>query len=381
MLSPDDGASWQPLKLGLPTVAVHDLVVKDNDLVLATMGRSLWIFDDLTPIRELSPKVRDEDVHLFTPQPATRWRARSEWHVDDDAKEPGTADNPPRGALVYYYLKQRPKDEARLEILDGQGAVIRTLRSTPEPAEYAPDDPDEPKDAPKPDLGVEPGVHRAVWNLRYEGASKIKPAKLDGGSPEEGPVALPGAYTVRLTVAGKSYTAPLTLLPDPRVKLPPQALADQLRFGLELRDQVTRLTAIVDDIRSVRRQLAVRTDLWKAEPKAAGLMSGAQGLTVKLDSLEARLHNPRAEVVYDILAQRGGAKLYSRLVPLYTAVVEADGAPTQGMREVYGGLRKELDGLDAEFRGVVTTDLAALNRMARDLNLGDVSVPGASRGR
>ena len=86
-------------------------------------------------------------------------------------------------------------------------------------------------------------------------------------------------------------------------------------------------------------------------------------------------------MVYDILAQRGGAKLYSRLVPLYTGVIEADGAPTQGMREVYAGLRKELDGLDAEFRGLVTSDLAALNRMARDLNLGDVSVPGTARGR
>jgi photosystem II stability/assembly factor-like uncharacterized protein len=121
MVSPDDGASWQPLRLGLPTVAVHDLVVKDNDLVLATMGRSLWIFDDITPIREMSPKVREEAVHLFTPQQATRWRVRSEWHTDEDAKEPGTFNNPPRGALIYYYLKEKAKDEIRLEILDQQG--------------------------------------------------------------------------------------------------------------------------------------------------------------------------------------------------------------------------------------------------------------------
>jgi hypothetical protein len=378
MISPDDGASWQPLRLGLPTVAVHDLVVKDNDLVLATMGRSLWIFDDITPFREISPEVREEAVHLFTPQPATRWRVRSEWHTDEDAKEPGTADNPPRGALVYYYLKAKPKDEIKLEILDQQGAVIRTLNSTPEPAEYAPDDPDEPKDAPKPELAVDSGVHRAVWDLRYEGAEKIKPGKLDGGSPEDGPVALPGAYTVRLVVDGKSLTAPLTVVPDPRVKLTPQALADQLRFGLELRDQITRVTGLVNEIRSLRKQLAVRSELWKGEPKAANLVSDAQALTVKLDTLEARVHNPRAEVVYDILAQRGGAKLYSRLAPLYTSVVEADGAPTQGMREVYAMLKKELDGIDGEFRGLVSGDLAALNRTARELNLGDVLVPGGT---
>jgi len=381
MVSPDDGASWQPLRLGLPTVAVHDLVVKDNDLVLATMGRSLWIFDDITPIREMSPKVREEAVHLFTPQQATRWRVRSEWHTDEDAKEPGTFNNPPRGALIYYYLKEKAKDEIRLEILDQQGVVIRTLKSTPEPAEYAPDDPDEPKDAPKAELSADSGVQRAVWDLRYEGAEKIKPGKLDGGSPQDGPVALPGPYTVRLVVDGNSLTAPLTVLPDPRVKLPPQALADQLKFSLELRDQITRVTDLVNDIRSLRRQLAVRSELWKGEPKAANLVSEAQALTVKLDTLEARVHNPRAEVVYDILAQRGGAKVYSRLAPIYTSVIEADGAPTQGMREVYAMIRKDLDALDGQFKGLVTGDLAALNRSARDLNLGDVMVPGASPGR
>jgi photosystem II stability/assembly factor-like uncharacterized protein len=381
MVSPDDGASWQPLRLGLPTVAVHDLVVKDNDLVLATMGRSLWIFDDITPIREMSPKVREEAVHLFTPQQATRWRVRSEWHTDEDAKEPGTFNNPPRGALIYYYLKEKAKDEIRLEILDQQGVVIRTLKSTPEPAEYAPDDPDEPKDAPKAELSADSGVQRAVWDLRYEGAEKIKPGKLDGGSPQDGPVALPGPYTVRLVVDGNSLTAPLTVLPDPRLKLPPQALADQLKFSLELRDQITRVTDLVNDIRSLRRQLAVRSELWKGEPKAANLVSEAQALTVKLDTLEARVHNPRAEVVYDILAQRGGAKVYSRLAPIYTSVIEADGAPTQGMREVYAMIRKDLDALDGQFKGLVTGDLAALNRSARDLNLGDVMVPGASPGR
>src|SRR5262249_19535664 len=93
MISYDDGGSWQPLHLGLPPVAVHDLVVKDNDLVLGTMGRSLWIFDDLTAVREVTAQLREEDAHLFTPAPAVRWRVRSEWHAEDDIKEPGTADN------------------------------------------------------------------------------------------------------------------------------------------------------------------------------------------------------------------------------------------------------------------------------------------------
>jgi photosystem II stability/assembly factor-like uncharacterized protein len=383
MLSPDDGASWQPLRLGLPTVAVHDLVVKDNDLVLATMGRSLWILDDLTPIREMSPKLRDEEVHLFTPQPAIRWRVRSEWHGDDDEDGPKSAvpANPPQGAIVYYYLKQKPKGEIRLEILDSLGSVIRTLRSTPEPAEYPPHDADEPKEPPKPAVPADSGVQRAVWNLAYEGAKRIERAKVDAGEPDKGPLAVPGTYAARLVVDGKTYTAPITVWPDPRVGLTPQDLAEQLRFALDARDQISRVSGIVADVRSVRRQLAVRTDLWKTTPKASGLVAAARALGVKLDTLEARLHNPRAEVVYDILAQRGGARLYSRLIPLYTWSVEADGAPTQGMREVFAAQKRELDALDGEFHGLVTTDLAALNKTARDLNLADVAVPEAGPGR
>ncbi len=375
MYSLDDGASWQPLKLGLPTVAVHDLVVKDNDLVVGTMGRSLWIFDDLTPIREMSPRIREQDAYLFPPVATIRWR----WH--EEPKQLGTHENPPRGAIVYYYLKRKPKDEIRLEVLDSRGAVIRTLKSTAEPAEYPEDDPDEPTEPPKPALAADSGVQRAVWDLTYEGVKKLKGAKLDGGSPEIGPLALPGTYTLRLVVDGKTYTQPLTLEPDPRVKLPPQDLAEQLAFGLEVRDHITRLVRVVEDLRSVRQQLASRAEVWKTEPKAGALVTGSQALIAKLDSVEARLHNPRAQVVYDILAQRGGAKLYSRLAPLYTWATEADGAPTQGMRETFAKQKAELDGLEKEFRGLVATDLAALNRMARDLNLADVALPAGEVGR
>jgi hypothetical protein len=380
MLSPDDGATWQPLHLGLPTVAVHDLVVKDNDLVLATMGRSLWVFDDLTPIREMSARVRDEDVHLFTPEPAVRWRVLNEWHGEAGG-EPGAAKNPPLGALVYYYLKRKPKGEIRLEILDPQGGVIRTLRSTAEPAEYPPDDPDEPKKPPKPALGTDPGVQRAVWDLAYEGARMIKGAKIDEGDADKGPLVVPGTYTARLVVDGKTYTAPIVVRPDPRVSLPQQDLADQVRFALEVRDQISRLTGIVGDLRSVRRQLGVRSEVWKTVAKAGGLVAGAQALTMKLDTLEARLQNPRAEVTYDILAQRGGAQLYSRLIPLFTWVVEADGPPTQGMRDVFQGQKQELDTLEREFHGLIANDLAALNRTARELNLADVAPPEAAPAR
>jgi hypothetical protein len=224
-------------------------------------------------------------------------------------------------------------------------------------------------------------VQRAVWDLAYEGARKIKGAKIDEGSADKGPLVAPGTYTARLVVDGKTYTAPIVVRPDPRVTVPQQDLAEQVRFALDVRDQISRLTGIVEDLRSVRRQLGVRSEVWKTVAKAGGLVTGAQALTVKLDTLEARLQNPRAEVTYDILAQRGGAQLYSRLIPLFTWVVEADGPPTQGMRDVFQGQKQELDTLEREFHGLIANDLAALNRTARELNLADVAPPEAAPAR
>jgi photosystem II stability/assembly factor-like uncharacterized protein len=369
-LSTDDGATWQSLKLGLPTVAVHDLRVKGNDLVLGTHGRSIWIFDDLTPIREMTPAIRDRDAHVFTPSATIAWR----WH-SDDVVGPAAGQNPPRGAMIYYYLKRKPKDAIRLEIMDSSGTVIRTLRSTPEPAEFAVDDPDEPTEPPEAALAVDSGVQRAVWDLRYEAPRKAKPAKLDFGWPDYGPSVLPGTYTLRLVVDGRSYSERLTLERDPRLKLSSDEAREQVRFTLEVRDQIDRLTRLIEELRGVRRQVAVRAEAWRSAPKGADLVRSSSAIVTKLDSLEARMHNPGAEVVYDILARPGGTRLYSRITPLYMWSVSGDGPPTQGAREVYADQKRELDGYETELRALVAGDVAALNRQARDLNLTDVGVP------
>ena len=157
-----------------------------------------------------------------------------------------------------------------------------------------------------------------MLDLAYEGARKIKGAKIDEGSADKGPLVVPGTYTARLVVDGRTYTAPIVVRPDPRVTVPEEDLAAEARFALEVRDQITRLTGIVEDLRSVRRRLGV---------------------------------------------------------------VEADGAPTQGMRDVFQGQKQELDSLAREFHGLMANDLAALNRSARELNLADVAPPEAAPAR
>jgi photosystem II stability/assembly factor-like uncharacterized protein len=391
--STDDGATWQQLKLNLPTVAVHDLIVKNNDLVVGTHGRSVWILDDLTPLRQMSPQIAGTDSHLFPTQPAVRYRYRPPFH----AKAIGQ--NPPAGAIVNYYLKAKPKEPIALEILDAKGALINTLKSKPkkEPSPSAPqsrqveekpklgpkeeeeevqeDDPDAPfEKAKKPVLTTEVGINRIAWDLRYKGAEKIKGAKVDAGLVELGPLVNPGTYTLKLTVDGKTQTATVAVQADPRGQVSEGDLDEQLKFALAIREDLNRLTRMVSQLRSIRKQLSAREELLKDHPKAEALVKPSQELVRKLDALEDKLHNPKAEVAYDILAQRGGAKLYSQFAFLFESVKDSDGTPTQGMREVYAEQQRALEQYGGELNTLISGDLAKLNETAKSLDIPNIIV-------
>lgn len=367
MSSTDGGGAWQPLQLNLPTVAVHDLIVKDDNLVVGTHGRGIWILDDLPAIREMSPKVTSSDVFLFPAADTISWRYAGR------PRDKNAGKNPPRGAAIYYFLKEKPKEDVTLEILDARGKTVRTLSSKPKPPDGSRDDPEAEDDDRKGALGTEPGVQRAVWDLRYEGATKIQNAKIDTGDPAVGPLAVPGAYTAKLMVEGKSQTTPLTLLPDPRVKASQADLEAQLALSLQIRDDITRLTGLATGLRSVRQQLRARNEALDGNGRAASLVKASEALIAKLDALESKLHNPEAQVTYDILA-RNGTKLYSRISPLLDWVSDGDGAPAQGMREVYALQKKELDQYEGELKALVSTDLAAINDAAAKLGIGYVVV-------
>jgi photosystem II stability/assembly factor-like uncharacterized protein len=379
--STDNGATWQPLKLNLPTAAVHDLRVKDNDLVVGTMGRSIWIFDDLTPLRELSPAVAEKPAHLFAVQPAYRWCTAGASY--DSGR--GAADNPPTGAVIHFHLAKKPAKPVTLNILDAQGKVLLTYTGKDDKKKGKgdeKDDKDDDDDDDSPDADFKPPkraipadageVQRVVWNLELPGAAYIPKAKVDSGNPVEGPLAPPGEYGVRLTVDGQAQTVRFTLRPDPRG---PADLTSQHQFALQVRDDFAKLAGTVQQVRAVRKQLEQRNDLLDGDAKAEPLVKASQELIGKLDALEEKLHNPKARVVYDIFAAKGGAKLYSQYAFLFDAVKEGDGPPTQGMRDVYSELSAELGKLTGEFQTLVAGDLARLNAQAKQLDLPIVIVP------
>ena len=197
----DDGSNWKSIQSNLPTTPIYDLVVKNNDLVLATHGRSFWVLDDVSPLRQFDDKITESDFHLY--KPATSFRS----HNGEQPPEPTAyaGQNPPVGAFIYYFLKSAPQGEVRIEILDITGKVIRDYSSNKELPIEEPLDPEDKR--PEKELVPDAGLNRLVWDFRYQGATRIPDYSLflykDGA---RGPMAIPGEYQVRLTVDGKSQT-------------------------------------------------------------------------------------------------------------------------------------------------------------------------------
>jgi hypothetical protein len=321
------------------------------------------------PVRGLTAAVGDKPLHLFPVADTVAWRGAGEW--TDNA--PGA--NPPRGAIVYYHLKQDTREAVTLEVLDPGGSVIRTLRSVLEPLSGSAEFEEAQAEERKPALAAKAGVQRAVWDLRAQGSRKIKNSKLDGGDPDAGPPVPPGTYTLRLTAAGQTATTTVRVLPDPRVQISDADRRAQLDFLRGVHDDVNRLTAMVENLRTVREQVVARKALLAKGGPQDRIGTAADALVARIDALDGRMHNPKAEIVYDILAMKDGAHLYSRLSQFLDYAGSGDGPPTQGMREVHAAMRKELDDCAAEYDRIVGQDLAALNRLAGELGLTYVTAP------
>ena len=220
----NDGDDWQPLRLNMPATSIRDLVVHDDDLVIGTHGRSFWILDDISPLRQLSTAITSADAHLFAPRPTIRYPRDTNTDTPLPPEEPA-GKNPPDGAILYYYLKSAPKAPMTLEILDAAGKVIRTYSSADKP---------EPPDAnlnvpaywlrPFQPLRADPGMHRFIWDLtvpatgRGRGRGNEPPiSAIYGDTPAGESAKQPaGNYTVKLTVDGQAYTQMLSIKPDPR---------------------------------------------------------------------------------------------------------------------------------------------------------------------
>lgn len=353
-LSKDAGLHWTSLQLNLPVVPVHDLVVKDNDLILATHGRAFWILDDISPLRQQTEESVNAKLWLYRPADALRIHAR------EGRPSGNSGENPPAGGILYIQLKDKPR-QARLEILDSGGKVIRAFSSdTTKPSDEQLDPEDE---KPKKELELKPGLNRFVWDLRYESTPRLHDYYLyeyENGS--KGPMALPGHYTARLSVDGATRTAPLEVKLDPRLNVPAADLEKQFTMLLDIRGQLTRVFTLANQVIDLRRQIAdlkTRLDPATARP----ILAEAQALDERLGTLQNQLVNTKVRANEDSL--KFGMGVDGGLADLALIVGgSADAVPTEAAAAQFTQLQKEVDGYAERWSTIVRTDIPKFQKAA-----------------
>jgi hypothetical protein len=363
----NDGEQWQPLRLNMPATSIRDLVVHEDDVVVGTHGRSFWVLDDITPLRQVNAQVAASAVHLFRPQVAYRVRRNVNTDTPLPPEEPA-GKNPPDGAIISYYLKAPAAGPVTLEIRDEQDRLVRRYASTDLPEPVA------EKELAIPTYWVRPprilpataGAHRFIWDLHYppsEGGRRTYPISAiyrDTPSEPLGPVVLPGRYTVKLTVAGQSHVQPLTLKMDPRVKTPAAGLRQQFDLSMQCYEGMRQAQEALTQVRKLRAHLKEVRDRTDKGPLAEAI--------AKLDEKAAALEGPPVG-----RKGRGAAgprepsltRLRAELGALLGVLQGADATPTTQAVAASREVQQVLAKLLARWRELRDTEVKALNEQLR----------------
>ncbi len=375
----DDGGSWHPLQLNLPVVPIHDLIVKEGDLVAATHGRSFWILDDLSPLHQIQDNLAAKDAHLFAPRSTKRYRVYSGFgnspttdYVNFTFSGPGyssyrqiekpdgekkqvlldAGQNPPNGVIFHYLLKDASEDEVKLTILDSAGNEVNSYSSK-----------SEDKNAPK--LAAKAGANRFVWNMRGKSA---EPMKEEGEgdifasfmSNALAPWVLPGTYTAKLEASGSSQEVQFEIEPDPRGTASELDLKAQHDLKIQIRNAVSDVHTMLNKINDLRASVDEWVERANLHGENRAISDAALQLKTKLETVENELVQKKAAspLSYD-------SRLKEKLSSLAFMIDEGDAAPTFGSYEVYEQLRYRVDAQQDILKRIIDEDVPAFNAVVK----------------
>jgi len=364
----NDGDDWQSLQLNLPHTSMRDLVIHGDDLIVATHGRSFWILDDITPLRQLNADIAKERAHLFAPQEAIRFR----WNRNPDTPLPPevpAGKNPPDGAIIDYYLGDSAKGPVTLDIVTSGGLAIAVRHYSssdkPEPMEKIEREHPIPLYWVRPTqiLSAEPGMHRFVWDLHYDSPKSlshefpISAIVHDTVKYPLGAWALPGEYTLELTVEGKKYYGTLHVKMDPRIKTPVNDLAKQYDMQMEAVAGMNKSFEALAQVRSVRAQLKERT----AKAGKGALADAIAALDKQAAELEGAAQSSFFGLPPGAKQPENFSSLNQHFGGTLAVADSADAAPTTQATAVYKELEEALEKLVARWTKIRQQVIPALN--------------------
>jgi photosystem II stability/assembly factor-like uncharacterized protein len=375
----DNGSQWQSLQLNLPTAPIYDLAVHENDLAVATHGRAFWVLDDLTPLRQVKEALKAGSFYLYPPESAYRVRGNNFYGTVSSGAPSSVLDgqNPPPGAILDYYLGGASKAPLHVEILNGKGAVVSEFTVAPNAETNAngrqvlitagavetadgEEYPSKPTDRA--------GLNRFVWNLLYAGSQSDQKA-ADVDAPE--PLIVPGDYTVRVTVNGKSASEPLVVREDPRVHVSLADLQSEFDLQLKIHNRLQQAAEAVLEMKQVHTQLTALGSRLASDPATKKIAQAVNDLDTKTTDAENAITGWKVDS--DRYSLNYPPALDDQLNLLFTFSGAGDGAPGEPFIQVYDQLSRQLDADLRHWNEIKNTSLRQLNEMMRENKIPNVA--------
>jgi photosystem II stability/assembly factor-like uncharacterized protein len=370
----NDGDDWQSLQLNLPPVSMRDLAIHGDDLIVATHGRGFWVLDDITALRQINGKVAQSEAFLFQPAEAVRMHAGTDYGSPMPRDE-ALAENPPVGAMIDYYLKSPASGPVLIEILDAKGQVIRPYSSEDKAPAVKPETLDFPafwRPAPKP-LPASAGMHRWIWDLHYTAVPGS--THLVGDEfvvAPRGVTALPGTYTVKLTVSGQSYTQPLTLKMDPRIN----TSAAELQKQFDAATEVSRRQAEISEAqRGMNQLLSQARKLHSQVHDNASLVSSLDALVTKAEDVAGAPPAHFGMIPSKPTIEYADLETLSRkLAKIFSAINDGDAAPMEDAMKAFSTAKTDLVAVMAKWNALTTKDLPEVNDQLKKAGLSPIVI-------
>lgn len=348
-ISFNDGASWQPFQLNLPVTPITDLHIKENDLIVGTQGRSIWILDDLGVLQQMSAATTSKNLHVFGPKET--YRVAVPLFAQNFGTPPNSGTNPPAGAVFHYYIREAPDTlKASVSILDKESKWIKTFST----------DAKEDKDK----LAVRNGLNQFAWNLRYPEAEKIEGMILWNGTPGA-IVAPPGNYTARFRAGKDSMDVPFVVKADPNYKTTSTEYEEQFNFLWTVREKFNETQKAIKDIRALRSQITQFTDRAAKDSTAKPVKIMGDSLVQKLTAIEETLYQTKAKSMQDVLNYP--IRLNDKLAGVFNAANSGNFKPSKQVKDVYASLAAQADTALAKLHAIKKEDLPEFNALIRKL--------------
>jgi hypothetical protein len=359
--SMNDGENWLPLRNNLPPAPVRWLTVQEHfgDLVLSTYGRGFWILDDISPLRQINSEMLKAGCYVFKPRPAYRFQRTEGYSLGQHG---GYYQDPPKGAALNYYLKEKPEGEVKVRILDADQALVKSISGS-----------------------KNIGINRVYWDLRHQESPEIElrtpplghPGVAYGperirynkkgwrklfveGSGPDGPMAVPGTYTFVVEVEGKRYEQKLDVLKDPKSPATQEDIEEQIELALKIQEKVTILVKMGNSIEWIRKQIDDLQEYLKANNAGKDILEASEALDRKFIEVEQKLFILRTTGASENLL-RFPQQLYSHFKMLGFYVTSGDARPTRSKYEVFEELSQRLQQYQQAYQSLLKTDLKAFN--------------------